>query len=676
VEQAENQTGKGRRKILLAAVAVIAVAAAGVVGGKTVYEGKVQEFVDRSGGKADLVKVDFLGRIHLRNLTLPLGDGTTVRIAAVDGRQKLAFLPGELMVNGVDVDMPTGTIAVGHARFEDVDINDALLREASDIDGAAALPKQVASFAAKRVTIPELTTTQTFANTSQKTTYKNVVLSDVANGRIAHYGAEGSNFDFTFEVPDDDGATKEQRIVVSTGAIEFKDFDAAYLARIYTEKAGPDDKDAKPLYGPFSVKTIAFSDSGSNFSYDEMRGEGVSVRMPSEPLMETLKTFSAAPNVDDLSVEDRKAYFAKFVSIIDMFDKMDMQILGMKVDAPDKAAEGSDKRINMSVERTEMQVGNRELSMGLHGFSMKNGDDTVDVAEASITGFNWSSTLDGLTALAGLDEQQVDSFPFNTLMPELGTIRFAGIDFDIANPKKNEETGEDETADAGPERIQFTLKNYEMSLTKPYNGIPTDIDVKQEDLTLPIPEDSSDETFAQMRQLGLKALTFSYGLSAGWDEANKNLVIRDISINAKDIGSANISGLVSGFTKEFFSLDTGRAQAALFGLAGREVKFTVKDEGLIAKAVELYALQNGMTEDQVRGTLTMVASMGLQQVASERPKLKDATDAILRFLATHGTLSFTVRATGPNGLGVFDLVAASQDPLLLLDKVEIEATAN
>lgn len=82
-----------------------------------------------------------------------------------------------------------------------------------------------------------------------------------------------------------------------------------------------------------------------------------------------------------------------------------------------------------------------------------------------------------------------------------------------------------------------------------------------------------------------------------------------------------------------------------------------------------------MTEDQVRGTLTLVANVMLQQVAAEQPKLQEAVNALVQFINTPGTLTVTVKSTGPNGLGLFDLAAASENPMLLLDKVDIIATA-
>ncbi|WP_313475273.1 hypothetical protein [Agrobacterium pusense] len=666
MEQENSHTGKGRRRALWAAVAIIAVAAAGVIGGKTFYEAKVKELVARSGATAGSVEVDFLGKIHVRDLTLPLEDGKNLRIAAIDGRPKLPFLDGALDMSNIDVDVPTGKLSMAHARIE----NAAFEKSAQAEGNGGPLPRRIERFAATRISTPELTLSQSVATTEQKTVYSNLVLFEIAGGRIARYSIDKGSYDIKMQLPDGDGAIEDKHVAVSTGVIAGQGIDVAYLARLYTEKAGPDDKEAKPLYGPLSVKTVSFSDGDGRFSYDEIRSDGFTARMPSEPLLDTLKALTVTKDPDQLPPEERQALFAKVVSILDMIGRSNMQLIGFKADAPDEKEGADGKRVKAAIDRIDMQMDSRKLDFGLNGLSIGDGDGKIEVAEASLKGFDWSSTIEGISQIIALDETEIETFQFNRLIPELGRVRVGGINVDIAAPKEPEEepTGT-------PERIRFTLKNFEMGLTKPFNGIPTDIEIRQDDLTLPIPADATEDVFVEARKLGLETLAFSYGLSAGWDEPNSNLVIRDISLSSRDFGSVNLAGLVSGFTEEFFSFDVNRAQAALFGLAGREVKLTVKDEGLMAKAIKLYALQNDMTEDQVRGTLTLVASVMLQQVAAEQPKLQGAVEALVRFISTPGTLTVTVKSTGVNGLGVFDLVAASDNPMGLLDKVDIQATA-
>ncbi|QCL97381.1 hypothetical protein [Agrobacterium tumefaciens] len=670
MEQENIQTGKGRRRALWAAVAIIAVAAAGVVGGKTFYEAKVKELVARSGATATSIEVDFLGKIHVRDLTLALEDGRNIKIAAIDGRPKLPFLDGAIDMNTIDIDVPTGKISMAQARIE----NAAFEKPGQAEGNGGSLARRIERFAAARISTPEVTFTQSVATTEQKTVYRNLALSEIAGGRIASYSIDNGSYDIKMQLPDSDGAMKDKHMVVSTGAIAGQDIDVAYLARLYTEKAGPQDKEAKPLYGPLSVKAVSFSDGDGHFSYDEIRSDGFTARMPSEPLLETLKTLTTTQDPDELSPEARQALFAKVVSILDMIGKSNMQLIGFKVDAPDEKEGAAGKRVKATIDRIDMQMDSRKLDFGMNGMSIGDGDGTIEVAEASLKGFDWSSTLKGISEIIALDETQMETFQFNRLIPELGRVRVGGINVDMAAPEKPEEETEEEAAGT-PERIKFSLKNFEMGLTKPFNGIPTDIEIRQDDLTVPIPADSEEEVFVEARKLGLETLAFSYGLAAGWDEPNSNLVIRDISLSSKDFGSVNFAGLVSGFTEEFFSFDVNRAQAALFGLAGREVKLTIKDEGLMAKAIKLYALQNDMTEDQVRATLTLVASMMLPQVAAEQPKLQNAVEALVQFISKPGTLTVTVKSTGANGLGIFDLVAASDNPMGLLDKVDIQATA-
>ncbi|MFB4384242.1 hypothetical protein RAC79_13570 [Agrobacterium sp. LR_9] len=670
MEQENIQTGKGRRRALWAAVAIIAVAAAGVIGGKTFYEAKVKELVARSGATATSIEVDFLGKIHVRDLTLALEDGRNIKIAAIDGRPKLPFLDGAIDMNTIDIDVPTGKISMVQARIE----NAAFEKPGQAEGNGGSLARRIERFAATSISTPEVTFTQSVATTEQKTVYKNLALSEIAGGRIARYSIDNGSYDIKMQLPDSEGAMKDKHMVVSTGAIAGQDIDVAYLARLYTEKAGPEDKEAKPLYGPLSIKAVSFSEGDGHFSYDEIRSDGFTARMPSEPLLDTLKTLTTTQDPDELSPEARQALFAKAVSILDMVGKSNMQFIGFKVDAPDEKEGAAGKRVKATIDRIDMQMDSRKLNFGLNGMSIGDGDGKIEVAEASLKGFDWSSTIKGISEIIALDETQMETFQFNRLIPELGRVRVGGINVDIAAPEKPEEETEEETAGT-PERIKFSLKNFEMGLTKPFNGIPTDIEIRQDELTLPIPADSTEEVFVEARKLGLETLAFSYGLAAGWDEPNSNLVIRDISLSSKDFGSVNFAGLVSGFTEEFFSFDVNRAQAALFGLAGREVKLTIKDEGLMAKAIKLYALQNDMTEDQVRATLTLVASMMLPQVAAEQPKLQNAVQALVQFISKPGTLTVTVKSTGANGLGIFDLVAASDNPMGLLDKVDIQATA-
>lgn len=710
--QAEKGTGKSGRKALWATVAVIAIAGAGA-GYKNVLETSISEHIAERGGKAGSVSVDFLGRVHLRDVTLPLKNGADVHVAAVDGRPKILFLNGMLELSGLDVEMEPGKISVPHASVEGANFDRGTLAEIFGDQSALPLSERIGRFAAKRVSASEVTVTQAIAGAEQKTVYKNVALEDIADGRVARYSA-GADFEFIIDIPDGEGGTRKKRTAGSIGAVTGEGIDAAYVARLYTEKAGPDDKEAKSLYGPFSVKDLAFSDGQASFSYDEVRSNGFSIRMPAAPLLDMLDELKSVTNPDDMPPAERQAFFTRVLSIVDMIGKGDIEMLGLRIDAPAKNGTGEGNKIKLAIDRIGLQLDGRKLDGAVHGVAMGEGADYVKLDEASITGFSWGPTMEALTKLAGLDEQQLDSFPLTTLLPEFGTVRFAGLDVDLPNPDKevgatdaeesdaaqsatgetdapsselrsgidqsdgaNEQTSapaKSAVAASAPERIRFALKSYELALAKPYNGIPTDIRISYEDLRVPMPA-VGDEAFTQLRKLGFDQLVFSSNTEAAWDEANQNLVIKDISLSGKDLGRFSLSGLMGGFTKQFFSGDKAMTQVALFGLTAREVKLKIEDNGLIAKGIKAYAEQNGMTEDDVRSTLAMTATATLQQFAAAEPKLQNVAEAFSSFIAKPGTFTLTLKSKAENGIGAFDLVAASQNPLLLLDKIDVEATA-
>jgi hypothetical protein len=677
--QAETGTRKRGRKALWAAVAVIAIAAAGATGYKIAVEKSVSRLIAERGGRVGTVEADFFGRVHLRDVTLPLKEGSELRVAAIDGRPRILFLDGMFEVSGVELDMRPGKIAVPKVIVEQAEFGRDTLAQMFGAGSDLSLPKQLALLTAKSVTAPEVIITQTVAGSEQKLVYKNVVSEGIVDGRIARYSASGASFEAGIGASDGESGEK-RRLTGSLGAMTGQDVDAAYLARIYTEKAGPGDGQARPVYGPFSIKDIAFSDGEASFGYDEVRSSGVSMRMLDEPLRETLEKLNSVSSPEDLPVAERQDYFARILSVADLTRKADMEMLGLKIDAPDKDGEEGE-RIRLAMDRLSLELDGRKLDASVNGFSMAEGADYVKVSEASISGFSWDPSVEALKKFVALQDGQHESFPFTTLLPEFGTFRVAGIDADLPDSGTGVEDWDEynDTPDAGegdrPQRIRFTMKGYELALAKPRNGIPTDVRAGYQDFALQIPEHTQDETLAKLRKLGFNELVLSSNLEAAWDEANETLVIKDISTSGKDIGRFSLSGLLGGVSGDFFSGDAAKAQAALFGLTAREASLQIEDKGFTAKGIQVYAEQNGMTEDQARGMLEMTASVMLQQFAAQEPRLRNVVDAVSRFIAKPGTFTLTAKSKSASGIGALEFAVASQNPLLLLDRVDFEATA-
>ncbi|MFK0685120.1 hypothetical protein SD208_12445 [Ochrobactrum sp. BD67] len=679
MEQAKNGTRKGGRKALWAAVAVIAIAAAGLTGYKITLEKTITSQLEKRGGKASSVEADFLGRIHLRDVTLPLKDGSNVHIASVDGRPKFLFLTGMLNASGIDTEFGNYKISIPSVAIEDANFDSAMLKDTFGNSGLT-LPERVGRFSAKRLTAQEIKVVQTVAKNEQNIVYKDVALEDINLGKVARYTAGSTDFDFTVEVPGEDGENVTDKMTGTMGAAEGKDIDGVFLARLYTEKAGPDDKEAKPVYGPFSAKNIVMKTKDASFSYDEIRSNGFTARMPAVPFTETLQKLQSLEKADELSPAETRELILQLTSLFETIGKGDVEMLGMKIEPAD-ASKGKG-----GIERIAVAFDNQKMDATIKGFDFAEGQDYMKMEEASLKGFSWATSIEALKKFASLSDDQVENFPYTTMLPELGTLRIAGIDADLPYDQSEDVDAVEENADDAdqasteetsvpslPERIQFALKSYEVALNKPYNGIPTDVRVAYEDMSLKVPAQGSDEFYQQLRKLGYDRLIISSNFEANWDEANQNLIIKDISISGKDMGSVSMSGLMGGFTKEFFSGDKVMTQVALLGLKARQVNLKIEEKGIIAKGIKMYAKENNMSEDEVRSTVSLVAAAALQELAADQPQLQEVAAAFSTFLAKPNIFELVVKAKADKGIGALEMVAASQDPLTLLDKVDIEA---
>lgn len=679
MEQAKNGTRKGGRKALWAAVAVIAIAAAGLTGYKFTLEKTITSQLEKRGGKASSVEADFLGRIHLRDVTLPLKDGSNVRIASVDGRPKFLFLTGMLNASGINTEIGNYRISIPSVAIEDANFDSAMLKDTFGNSGLT-LPERVGRFSAKRLTAQEIKVVQTVANNEQNIVYKDVALEDINLGKVARYTAGSTDFDFTVEVPGEDGEKVTDKMTGTMGVAEGKDIDGVFLARLYTEKAGPDDKEAKPVYGPFSAKNIVMKTKDVTFSYDEVRSNGFSARMPAVPFSETMQKLQSLDKTDEPSPAETRELILQLTSLFETLGKGDVELIGMKIEPAD-ASKGKG-----GIERIAVAFDNQKMDATIKGFDFAEGQDYMKMEEASLKGFSWATSIEGLKKFASLSDDQVENFPYTTMLPEFGTLRIAGIDADLPYDQSEDvDAGEENTGDAAqasteetsvpslPERIQFAMKSYEVALNKPYNGIPTDVRVAYEDMSLKVPAQGSDEFYQQLRKLGYDRLIISSNFEANWDEANQNLIIKDISISGKDMGSVSMSGLMGGFTKEFFSGDKVMTQVALLGLKARQVNLKIEEKGLIAKGLKMYADENNMSEDEVRSTVSLIAAAALQELTADQPQLQDVVAAFSAFLAKPNIFELVVKAKTDKGIGALEMVAASQDPLTLLDKVDIEA---
>ncbi|GAA0605504.1 hypothetical protein [Paenochrobactrum glaciei] len=731
-DQAQSTGRKGRKALLWTTVAIIVVAGGGLTGYKYSLQNAITSQIEKRGGKAESVSADFFGNIHLKNVSLPMKNGKIVNIASFDGRPEFLFLTGKVDATGISTEFNNFKINIPHLQIEDANLNRQMLADVFGGGSDLTPAQRVERFAAKKVHLSEIQVEQSILDTTQKTVYKNLTLNDMKSGSIASIKLDNAQVDMTVAVPQDDGSINKEPMTVLIGQTEGKDIDAAFMTRFYTEKANGDDNDIKQIQGAYSTKDITFKLPEATATIEEIKSAGFSMRLPEIPFLDMIQEMAAVEKIDDLSDDERRDLFRKLITIYEIFGKGDAEFLGIKIMPKDETKPSG------TIASVAMTFNKQAFDMSMKGMNIGTETDYFKLDEFSWNGFDYTSSLEAAKKLLEVPSDEMDNFPFTTLMPTMGTFRITGIDADLPNTElddadtvddaemdgiegtpdtlttpdedqddaaeitapETEETTEAEAGDttaedsdddsddviedaeeaeedatpAMPTRVKFKAKNMSLALLNPVNGIPTDVQISYDDLDIPVPQEA-DSVSLKLHELGLDRLVISSNTHILWDEPSESLIFKDISYKGDKLGSIALSGVMGGMSRDFFSGDKALMQIAAFGLTAKEINLRIEDKGMVDSAIKIAAQENGSTQEETRQLAALTIAMLAAEFAESSPQIQDAVKMLNKFIANPNIFTLSIKAKSERGIGAFEMLAITQNPMSLLDKVNISATA-
>ncbi|MHC3940666.1 hypothetical protein [Paenochrobactrum sp. BZR 201-1] len=439
-DQSQPARGKGRKALLWTTVAIIVVAGAGVTGYKYNLQNNIRQQIEKRGGKAETVSADFFGNIHLKNVTLPLKNDQTINIATFDGRPQFLFLTGKADATGITTETAQFKITIPQLQIDDANFNKQVLSELFGGSSKLTPAERVERFSAKKIHVSEIQFEQNFLDTKQKTLYKNLTLNDVKNGQIASMQLEAAQVDMTVSVPKDDGSVNKEPMSVLIGTTDGKDIDAAFMTRFYTEKAGPANNELKPIQGTYSTKNISFKLPEATATINEIKSAGFSMRLPEVPFWQIMQDMGSVENIDDLSDDERRELFRNIIKIYEIMGKGDVELIDINITPIDET------KPSATIANVTMNFDKQAFDMALKGLKIGTETDYFRMDGFTWDGFDYAATLEAGKKLIDVPTDEIDKFPFTTLMPTIGTFRLSGLDIDLPNTE-SDQMDEGETID-------------------------------------------------------------------------------------------------------------------------------------------------------------------------------------------------------------------------------------
>ena len=187
---------------------------------------------------------------------------------------------------------------------------------------------RAAKLTAAEISAPELTMEQSFGAQKQSTTYRDIRLTDIRDGKIAHgESATGS-------VTAEGGPTGPMKGTLKRTA--FDALDLKQTARVLTEKAAPGAEEPYlPLIGRFEQEGYDLDlGKGGTMSIGRMNGRGFAAKVGAEPMLEVLdrigkasaeveKTSGAKPDDKAAKAADDEAHKRLALSGLALLDSIE-----------------------------------------------------------------------------------------------------------------------------------------------------------------------------------------------------------------------------------------------------------------------------------------------------------------------------------------------------------------
>ncbi|WP_187640121.1 hypothetical protein [Bosea sp. F3-2] len=527
---------------------------------------------------------------------------------------------------------------------------------------------------ATEISAPELTMVQNFGDQKQTTTYRDIRLTDIREGRIGH-GESASG-----TIVGDGGATGPIKGELKRTA--FDAFDLRQSARVLTEKAAPGvEEKMQPLIGSFEQDGYALDmGKAGKASLGKATARGFAAKVGAEPLLDVINQLAAASDevekkeagkkddkADEKSAQKSDAEKRLGLSMLSLFDMFEYgsgeaRDFAMTVSAPPKSGA---KPETVDIKIARMAFGENtpaKSGFALEGFRFSSGPAKGGIDTISYSGFSFAPVLRELRTALTEPDKPIEEFDFRRFIPTIGTMRLAGISID-APP-----------VITGKDPIKIALGTFEIRAGEQLNGIPTSLGLTIDHLVTPIVDTASNPAAKDMIAMGIRSLDLSAKLDLAWEAAKNEIAIRSLSLGSAGLVQLDASGTLGNVTKDLFSSDLALAQVAALGATARNLQVKLQNFGLVEKLIENEARKSKRKVEEVRQQYAMVASLGLAAILGPSDAAKTLTAAVSRFVAKPGTLNVQASAKSQTGLGLADVITMTE-PTEIFDKIDLKADA-
>ncbi|MGU3539242.1 hypothetical protein [Methylobacterium sp. A54F] len=570
---------------------------------------------------------------------------------------------------------------------------------------------RLARLDAASLTIPELRSEHAGAGPArQVVVYRDVTARDVRAGRIAELTASGAAITVTGGRENGSG---------TYGAVHATGLDLTALARLYGV-AGDGKGPVQQVYSGVSVADVVYTDDGgTTVKLARLEGRDLGGRQVPGGWSGALEAATRGAPEDAAPAERTRA-------------------AGAAADLIEAAALGSLEATGLSVSETRGKApvlfeaarmayagAGPEASVSLDGLAFAQGGLRVQAGRAALSGFSLAPTVATLRRLAAPDAKPAED-DLRRLAPAMGTLTLKDIGIDlpreeaaapglplrearpaprgresardplsaaIAGPPKEAgrpepgkpdsgkadsgkpDTGKPDTGKAeAPKPVHVGLREAAFTFGAPQDGVPSAGRFALTGLSLPAATVATLPGLGALSAFGYRDLDLDLVADTAWDEARRELSVREISLAGRDMGTVRLTGTLGGIGPELFDPDGATAGLAMLSATAKALDLTIENSGLFERFIDAQSKVLSLKPDELRREYVTASVLGVPVILGNSPAARAIGAAMGKFVTKPGRLTVTAKAKDAGGFGFAEFGTAGS-PAAVLDRLDVDARA-
>ncbi|WP_375693206.1 MULTISPECIES: hypothetical protein [unclassified Bartonella] len=510
-------------------IGFVAILAIIIVGGfyiaKPYLDSFVRKEIARHSIKAETSEVSILGKINLKNVTLPVPAGTSLKIGAISARPPLSFIPGtftfynvDLKHNNIHVQIPQISLRNVSLKEKDRTITSRLLQSMMRIELSSIIAPNI------QLSIENKN------NRTETVEIKNFQLSDFRNNHI--HSVSIKNMDLKTVVAN---GAKQMQLMAKSDTIKAHDIDINYAYSIIFGKNNALNQ-GKTVTGPISLNNISVdifeeAEKNSSFFLGQFKTSGLKMK-PLEQTPEKLIKAYLNARKENNKIAEKVAQNGLLLNILLAITSADAKVDNITVDIPQLKATLESFQFKPSLWKQPIP---KKLFLSLNNLSVlpkkMNEKDLEFFKNLNFERFNVSGKID-----ISYDEKKrmlfLDTMSFNMKNVGSGNISAKVIDVDekLFSGQKNIMIAASQDLGINEIDIQYTDAGF---IDKLFSYLAQNLNDSQHDLK----KELYDDFYLMMTQtpkILLKNHDEAEKISKSLGEFAKNPQTLIVKIKAKD----------------------------------------------------------------------------------------------------------------------------------------------